>query len=100
MTAIDVGVLRAPRTATQGPAIGASRARGLARWNAALTVLHFLQFVLMVAISRTEAAFTAAVGYAVPRLEGGRFVGLEVRSAEVISVPLAYIVASFLLMSA
>ena len=97
MTAIAVGALPA---VTPAPAIAASRARGLARWNAALAVLHFLQFVLMLAISRTEAAFTAAVGYAVPRLEGGRFAGLEVRSAEVISVPLAYVVASFLLMSA
>ena len=77
-----------------------ARARGLARWNAALAVLHFAQFVAMLAVSRTEAAFTAAVTYVVPRLEAGRFVGLDTRGAEFVHVPLAYVIASFFLMSA
>lgn len=80
--------------------IAPARARGLARWNAALTVLHAAQFVLMILISRTEATLTAVVTFAVPRLEAGRFAGLDTRTSEVISIPLAYVVASFFLMSA
>ena len=90
------GRSRAPATVALDPA----RARGLARWNAALAVLHFAQFVLMTAISRTEAAFTASVSYVVPRLEAGRFAGLDTRTTDIVDVPLAYFVASFFLMSA
>ena len=81
-------------------AIDPARARGLARWNATLALLHFAQFLAMVLISRTEAAFTAVVTFAVPRIEAGRFLGLDTRTAQVIDIPLAYVVASFFLMSA
>ncbi len=81
-------------------ALDPARARGLARWNAALAALHFAQFLLMLAVSRTEAAFTASVTYVVPRLEAGRFVGLDTRASQIVDVPLAYVVASFFLMSA
>ena len=91
--------LTAPgRTVTT--ALDPARARGLARWNATLAFLHFGQFVLMVIVSRTEAAFTAVVTFAVPRIEAGRFLGLETRTAQVVDVPLAYVVATFFLMSA
>jgi len=88
-----------PRVETNA-AIEPGRARGIARWNAALAVLHFAQFLLMLAVSRTEAAFTASVTYVVPRLEAGRFVGLDTRASQIIDVPLAHVVASFFLMSA
>jgi hypothetical protein len=86
----------APASVTLDP----DRARGLARWNAALAALHFAQFLLMLAISRTEAAFTASVTYVVPRLENGRFAGLDTRASDIVNIPLAYVVASFFLMSA
>ena len=90
--------IRIPRAAPAPIDVG--RARTLARWNAALAVLHAVQFVAMVAISRTETAFTTVVTFAVPQLKDGAFAGLETRSTQVIDVPLAYVVASFLLMSA
>lgn len=86
--------------ASPSVALEPARAGGLARWNAALAVLHFAQFLLMLAISRTEVAFTASITYVVPRLEAGRFVGLDTRATQIVEVPLAYVVASFFLMSA
>ena len=77
-----------------------SRSRSLARWNATLAVLHFAQFVVMVAISRTLVGFTASVSYVVPRVVNGAFAGLDTRSAQFIDVPLAWFVASFFFMSA
>lgn len=91
---------RGPARAPAGVALDPARAAALARWNGVLAVLHGLQFLLMLAISRTEAAFTASVSYVVPRLEAGRTVGLEPGATEVVDVPLAYVVASFFLMSA
>jgi len=93
-----VGTRRGPVSA--GVALDPARARGLARWNAVLAVLHLAQFLLMLVVSRTEAAFTASVTYVVPRLEGGRFAGLDTRAAQIVDLPLAYFVASFFLMSA
>lgn len=81
-------------------AIDPARARGLARWNATLALLHAIQFVLMIIVSRADALFTASVSYAVPRIEGGKFLGLDTSSAQVVSLPLAYLVASFFFMSA
>lgn len=92
------GQRRSPASA--GVALDPARARGLARWNAALAALHFTQFLLMLAVSRTEAAFTASVTYVVPRLEAGRFAGLDTRASQIVDVPLAYVVASFFFMSA
>jgi hypothetical protein len=98
MTTTTASTIPVPRA---DPArIGAARARGLARWNATLAVLHAVQFVAMVLISRTETAFTATITFAVPRLKDGAFAGLDTRSAQVIDIPLAYVVASFLFMSA
>ena len=77
-----------------------SRSRSLARWNGTLAVLHFAQFVAMVAISRTAVGFTASVSYVVPRIVGGTFAGLDTRSVQFIDVPLAWFVASFFFMSA
>ena len=77
-----------------------ARANGLARWNAVLAVLHGAQFLAMLAISRTEVHFTTAITYIVPRVEGGTFAGLDTRSLQIVDVPLAWLVASFFLMSA
>ncbi len=96
----DLAADQSPSRGSSVVALDPARARGLARWNAVLAVLHGLQFVLMLAISRTEAAFTASVTYVVPRLEAGRFVGVDTRAAEIVNFPLAYVVASFFLMSA
>lgn len=85
---------------TADPTIDPARARDLARWNAALAIVHAIQFVVMVVLSRTAVAFTASVTYVSPRIESGRFLGLETRSVQMLGVPLAYVVASFFLMSA
>lgn len=77
-----------------------ARANGLARWSAVLAVLHGAQFLAMLAISRTEVHFTTAITYIVPRVEGGTFAGLDTRSLQIVDVPLAWLVASFFLMSA
>lgn len=88
--------LRPPLAAGVEP----DRARGLARWNAILATLHFAQFVAMLAISRTAVTFTAVVPYVVPRVFDGAVVGFDTRSAHLAEVPLAWLVASFFLMSA
>ncbi len=80
-------------------ALTTDRAQGLQRWNRVLAALHFIQFALVVAISRTEASFTASVTYVIPRLQNGQFAGLDQRSAEVVHLPLAYLVAAFFLAS-
>ena len=77
-----------------------SRSRSLARWNGTLAVLHFAQFLAMVAISRTAVGFTASVSYVVPRIVGGTLAGPDTRSVQFIDVPLAWFVASFFFMSA
>lgn len=101
MTVTVTDLARVPHApSSSSVALEPARAAGLARWNAALALLHFAQFVLMLAISRTEATFSASVTYIVPRLDAGRFVGLDTRASQVVDIPLAYFVASFFLMSA
>ena len=80
--------------------VDSSRSRSLARWNGTLAVLHFAQFVAMVAVSRTAVAFTASVSYVVPRIVNGSFAGLDTSSVQFVDVPLAWFVASFFGMSA
>ena len=81
------------------PAIPASRAASLARWNRFLAVAHFAQFVLMVAISRTTAVFEPVVPTIKPILVNGKFTGVEPTQVVLMSVPLAYVIATFFLMS-
>ncbi len=85
--------------ALQAPPIPADRARSLARWNRTLSVLHGLQFAAMIAIASTAAAFAPFVPTVKPILENGTFVGIEQTSVELFSIPLAWVIASFLAMS-
>jgi hypothetical protein len=88
-------------TAASAPAaIPAARAASLARWNRALVFLHGIQFVVMVAISSTSAAFAPYVPTVKPILQNGKFTGIEQTQVQLFSIPLAWFIASFLAMSA
>jgi len=88
------GTAEAPAT------IPEDRARSLRRWNRFLAVAHAVQFVLMIAISRTTALFEPVVPTVRPIIEDGTFKGIEPGSVLLTSFPLAYLIASFFLMSA
>jgi hypothetical protein len=90
----DGGAIAAPMP------IPAERARSLRRWNRFLAVAHGAQFVLMLLVSRTTALFEPVVPTVRPLLTDGKFTGLEPSSVLLVSFPLAYLIASFLLMSA
>jgi hypothetical protein len=81
-------------------AIPPARARSLRRWNRFLTVAHGAQFVLMLLVSRTTALFEPVVPTVRPLLTDGKFTGIEPSSVLLVSFPLAYLIASFFLMSA
>jgi hypothetical protein len=90
-------------TAAVGPLaapIPAERARSLARWNRGLSLLHGGQFLLMMAIASTTAAFAPFVPTVKPILENGTFAGIEQAQVQLLSIPLAWVIASFLAMSA
>ena len=80
--------------------IPADRARSLARWNRALVALHGIQFAVMIAIAGTATRFEPFVPTVKPILEDGRFLGVEETSVQLLSMPLAWFIASFLAMSA
>jgi hypothetical protein len=80
--------------------IPADRARSLARWNRILSVLHGAQFLLMLAVAGTAAAFAPYVPTVKPILENGAFAGIEQTQVQLFSIPLAWVIASFLAMSA
>ena len=82
-----------------GP-IPADKSRSLRRWNRGLTFAHGAQFVAMLAISGTAAVFAPVVPTVRPIIEGGKFTGVEPSSVTLFSVPLAYVIATFFLMSA
>jgi len=90
------------RSATPGisGAIPATNSRSLRRWNRGLTFAHGLQFLAMIAISSTVAVFAPVVPTIRPIIEGGKFTGVEPSSVTLFSIPLAYVIASFFLMSA
>ena len=81
-------------------AIPEERSRSLRRWNRFLTFAHGIQFVLMVAISSTAALFEPVVPTVKPIFTDGKFTGTEPSSVVLFSIPLAYLIASFFLMSA
>jgi hypothetical protein len=81
------------------PAIPEDRARSLGRWNRFLSVAHFGQFLLMVLISSTAVLFAPVVPTVKPIIENGTFQGVEPTSVQLFSVPLAYVIATFFLMS-
>jgi Heliorhodopsin len=83
----------------RGP-IAQERAHSLRRWNRFLTVAHAAQFVLMLVVSRTTALFEPVVPTIRPLIESGKFTGVEPTSVLLVSFPLAYLIASFFLMSA
>ncbi|HJW21705.1 MAG TPA: heliorhodopsin HeR [Candidatus Limnocylindrales bacterium] len=76
------------------------RARSLARWNRSLTLLHGLQFLVMLAIANTSVAFAPFVPTVKVRLVDGVFAGIEKTQVQLFSMPLAWVIASFLAMSA
>ncbi len=81
-------------------AIPAQRATSLARWNRVLSMLHGVQFLAMLAVSSTTAAFAPFVPTVKPILENGVFAGIEQTQVQLFSIPLAWVIASFLAMSA
>lgn len=81
-------------------AIPDDRARSLARWNRVLAGLHGVQFVAMLAIASTAVAFAPFVPTIKPILANGRFTGIEQTQVQLFSIPLAWVIASFLAMSA
>lgn len=81
-------------------AIPRERGRSLARWNRALSVLHGGQFLAMLAIASTAVAFAPFVPTVRPIIENGLFTGIEQTQVQLVSIPLAWVIASFLALSA
>jgi hypothetical protein len=99
--AADAGDLATePTAAPAGRAIPADKSRSLRRWNRGLTFAHGLQFLAMIAISTTAVVFAPVVPTIRPIIENGKFTGVEPSSVILFSIPLAYLIASFFLMSA
>lgn len=86
-------------TGTASP-IAPERARSLSRWNRVLAGLHGLQFVAMLAVASTAAAFAPYVPTVKVKLVDGVFAGIEQTQVQLFSMPLAWFIASFLAMSA
>ena len=82
------------------PAIPEERARSLRRWNRFLAFAHAAQFLLMILVSRTTSMFEPVVPTVRPVITDGTFSGIEPSSVLLVSFPLAYLIASFFLMSA
>jgi hypothetical protein len=80
--------------------IPVDRARSLARWNRVLSGLHGVQFLAMLAIASTAVAFAPFVPTVKPILQNGTFAGIEQTQVQLFSIPLAWLIASFLAMSA
>ena len=81
-------------------AIPAECAASLARWNRVLSVLHGVQFLAMLAIASTAVAFAPFVPTVKPILDNGVFAGIEQTQVQLFSIPLAWVIASFLALSA
>lgn len=94
----DAGAIPAP--ATVAAAIPEATSRSLRRWNRFLAIAHFAQFVLMIVVSSTTVLFEPVVPTVRPIIENGTFAGIEETAVLLLSVPLAYVIASFFLMSA
>jgi len=90
----------AAATTTTARTIAPERARSLRRWNRFLAFAHGAQFVLMLLVSRTTALFEPVVPTVRPVIVNGEFTGIEQSSVLLVSFPLAYLIASFFLMSA
>jgi len=92
--------IAATRINATATAIAPERARSLRRWNRFLAFAHGAQFVLMLLVSRTTTLFEPVVPTVRPVITNGVFTGLEKSSVLLVSFPLAYLIASFFLMSA
>jgi Heliorhodopsin len=99
MTAIATDA-RPIAAASPAAAIPEERARSLRRWNRFLTFAHLGQFLAMIAVSSTASLFEPVVPTVKPIIEGGAFQGIEETSVLLFSVPLAWVIATFFLMSA
>ena len=84
---------------TASQPIPQDRARSLRRWNRFLAGAHFLQFVLMIAVSSTATVFKPIVPTIRPILENGAFKGVEQTQVVLFEIPLAWFIASFFLIS-
>ena len=100
MTAQASATSALPIPAETAAAIPAERSRSLRRWNRFLTFAHGIQFVIMIAISSTAVLFEPVVPTVKPIFTDGKFSGTEPSSVVLFSIPLAYLIASFFLMSA
>jgi len=100
MTATATPTATVAAASAAAASIPAARARSLARWNRVLSGLHGLQFLAMLAVASTAAAFAPFVPTVKVKLLDGAFAGIEETQVQLLSVPLAWVVASFLAMSA
>ncbi len=89
-----------PAAVKHTSAITEEKSRSLRRWNRFLAFAHFAQFLLMIAISSTKTLFEPVVPTIKPIITDGKFSGVEPSSVLLVSFPLAYLIASFFLMSA
>jgi len=80
--------------------MSSDRFRSLNRWNRALSAVHGLQFAAMLAVASTAAVFAPFVPTVRPIVENGQFAGIEQSLVQLFSIPLAWLIASFLAMSA
>jgi hypothetical protein len=99
MTA-QAGVNDARPAQRAAAAIPEARSRSLRRWNRFLVFAHGGQFLLMILISKTTALFEPVVPTIKPIFTDGKFSGVEPTEVVLFSFPLAYLIASFFLMSA
>src|SRR6188508_2296620 len=99
-TAPIAGVSAVTTTVATARPVAPERARSLARWNRVLSGLHGIQFVAMLAVASTAAAFAPYLSTVKVQLVDGKFAGLEAVKVELFSMPLAWFIASFLAMSA
>ncbi len=89
-----------PTPTETAAAIPEDRSRSLRRWNRFLVFAHGGQFLLMVLISKTTTLFEPVVPTVKPIITDGKFTGVEPTEVVLFSFPLAYLIASFFLMSA
>ena len=99
-TSSGANAIAAARTTATARTIAPERARSLRRWNRFLAFAHGAQFVLMLLVSRTTALFEPVVPTVRPVITNGVPTGIEMSSVLLVSFPLAYLIASFFLMSA
>lgn len=97
----DAAMAGQPAPPTNGPTVVLTpqRARSLVRWNRSLAFLHGLQFLAMLVVARTAVAFAPFVPTVKVKLVDGAFAGIEQTQVQLFSIPLAWVIASFLAMS-